>query len=256
MNQDDDGAAPHPKAQPQAVAQALAQAQPQAQPQAHPEARPQARRQALWMLGVGAGAAAVGVGLALRRPPLQGAADAGTTATQGREPGAVSAASGAGSGVASGVASRPAASGPAAGAAEFWALSFPKPAGGALAMAGFRGRPLLLNFWATWCPPCLREMPVLDRFSRQFAANGWQVCGLAADQEKPVREFLGRNPVSYPIALAGFDGIALSQALGNSVGALPFTVAFDAAGGVTRHHLGEVTFEQLASWAGVLAPVR
>lgn len=137
-----------------------------------------------------------------------------------------------------------------AGLGDFWDLRFAIPGGGELALAKLRGRPLLLNFWATWCPPCIREMPELDRFARQFSPNGWQVLGLAADQEKPVRDFLERNPVSYPIALAGFEGITLSRRLGNAAGALPFTVAFDARGKLTHRHLGETSFELLASWAG------
>jgi thiol-disulfide isomerase/thioredoxin len=136
-----------------------------------------------------------------------------------------------------------------AGPDAVWSLRFARPDGSELAMASLRGRPLLLNFWATWCPPCVREMPEIDRFARQFAANGWQVLGLAADQEKPVRDFLSRTPVSYPIALAGFEGIVLSRRLGNDAGALPFTVAFDAQGRVTHRHLGETRFEVLVSWA-------
>ena len=129
-----------------------------------------------------------------------------------------------------------------------WSLRFSRPEGGELAMSGFAGRPLLINFWATWCPPCIREMPEIDRFARQFAANGWQVLGLAVDQEKPVRDFLSQKPVSYPIALAGFEGIALSRTLGNAAGALPFTVALDRAGRLMHRHLGETRFEQLAAW--------
>ncbi|MBL8344463.1 MAG: TlpA family protein disulfide reductase [Rubrivivax sp.] len=136
-----------------------------------------------------------------------------------------------------------------ADAEPIWSLRFARPGGGEFAMATLRGKPLLLNFWATWCPPCIREMPEIDRFARQFASNGWQVLGLAADQEKPVREFLSRQPVGYPIALAGFEGIALSRQLGNEAGALPFTVAFDASGRVTHRHLGETRLEVLATWA-------
>ena len=132
---------------------------------------------------------------------------------------------------------------------RLWTLRFAKPDGGELAMAIFRGRPLLLNFWATWCPPCVREMPEIDRFARQFGPNGWQVLGLAVDKEKPVRDFLSRNPVGYPIALAGFEGIALSRSFGNEGGGLPFTLAFDAAGQLKHRQLGESRFELLASWA-------
>jgi len=134
-------------------------------------------------------------------------------------------------------------------AEAMWGLRLNRPEGGQLDLATLRGRPLLVNFWATWCPPCIREMPEIDRFARQFAPNGWQVLGLAADQEKPVREFLGRNPVSYPIALSGFEGIGLSRQLGNEAGALPFTVAFDRHGRIAHRHLGETRFEVLAGWA-------
>jgi thiol-disulfide isomerase/thioredoxin len=134
-----------------------------------------------------------------------------------------------------------------------WSLTLPRPEGGSLALASLRGRPLLLNFWATWCPPCIREMPEVDRFARQFGPNGWQVVGIAVDQAQPVRDFLARNPVGYPIALAGFDGVALSRQLGNEGGGLPFTVAIDAGGRVAHRHLGETRFETLASWAALMA---
>ncbi|MBL8287009.1 MAG: TlpA family protein disulfide reductase [Rubrivivax sp.] len=137
--------------------------------------------------------------------------------------------------------------------ADFWTLRLPQPGGGELAFATLRGRPLLVNFWATWCAPCIREMPALDRFASQFRDKGWQVVGIAVDQDKPVRDFLSQNRVSYSIALAGFDGITLSRQLGNEGGVLPFTVAFDAAGNVARRHLGETRFEMLADWGRALA---
>jgi thiol-disulfide isomerase/thioredoxin len=134
-------------------------------------------------------------------------------------------------------------------AEAFWALTLDTPAQTPLAMATLQGRPLVLNFWATWCPPCVREMPALDRFYRDHRARGWQVLGLAADNAAAVREFLARTPVAFPIALAGFEGIDLSRRLGNPSGGLPFTVVFGRDGRLHHRHIGETHYEQLAGWA-------
>jgi thiol-disulfide isomerase/thioredoxin len=119
-------------------------------------------------------------------------------------------------------------------------------------MAGLRGQPLVLNFWATWCPPCVKEMPELDRFAKQFAARGGRVVGLAVDNPKAVREFLQRAPVSYAIALAGFDGTDLSRKLGNTTGALPFTAVFARSGALVQRKLGETGYDELQSWTKAL----
>ncbi len=133
--------------------------------------------------------------------------------------------------------------------AELWTLDFETPGPDRLAMASLRGKPLVLNFWATWCPPCVREMPALDRFAREHAAQGWQVLGLAADNVQAVRKFLAVTPVGFPIALTGFEGIDLSRRLGNDSGGLPFTLLFGRDGNVRKRHSGETRYEQLASWA-------
>ena len=133
-----------------------------------------------------------------------------------------------------------------------WGLRFDRPEGGELAMADFRGRPLVLNFWATWCPPCVKEMPELDRFHREFGPRGWQVVGLAIDGPTPVREFLQRVPVGFPIGLAGFGGTELGRQLGNLAGGLPFTVVFGRDGTPLHRKMGETTFAELAAWANDL----
>lgn len=131
---------------------------------------------------------------------------------------------------------------------ELWTLRFETPVGGQLTLAAFRGRPLLLNFWATWCPPCVGELPLLDRFQREQAAGGWQVAGLAVDNRAPVLAFLSKHPVVFAIGLAGADGIELARNLGNSGGALPFTAVFDRAGTLVRHKLGVIEPTELQGW--------
>jgi thiol-disulfide isomerase/thioredoxin len=130
-----------------------------------------------------------------------------------------------------------------------WSLRFDAPDGRQVAMSDFRGRPLVINFWATWCPPCVREMPTLDRFQRDLATRGWVVMGIAADNPEPVREFLKHTPVSFPIGLAGFAGVDLARQLGNTSGGLPFTVVLDRRGRIRQRHSGETQYDQLRIWA-------
>jgi len=134
-------------------------------------------------------------------------------------------------------------------AAALWPLSFDTPTGSQLAMQALRGRPLLLNFWATWCPPCVDELPLLDKFYRENTAKGWQVVGLAIDQPSAVRSFLERTPVSFPLGLAGFGGTELSKSLGNLAGGLPYTVVVAGSGEVLQRRMGQVTPADLAEWA-------
>jgi thiol-disulfide isomerase/thioredoxin len=131
---------------------------------------------------------------------------------------------------------------------SFWQLEFPAPTGPAVKLSALRGKPLLVNFWGTWCPPCVKEMPELDQFARRFAPQGWRVLGLAVDNEKAVREFLARSPVSYTIGLAGFEGSELARTLGNDQSGLPFTVAIDGRGVVRHRKAGATTLDELARW--------
>lgn len=130
-----------------------------------------------------------------------------------------------------------------------WGLEFDRPEGGALAMQSLSGKPLLLNFWATWCPPCVEELPMLNAFYRDHKARGWQVVGLAIDQPSAVRKFLTRIPLEFPVGMAGLGGTDLSRSLGNLTGGLPFTVVLGANGRVLHRKMGQITADDLQQWA-------
>jgi thiol-disulfide isomerase/thioredoxin len=127
-------------------------------------------------------------------------------------------------------------------------LRFETPQGQVLAMQSLRGRPLLINFWATWCPPCVEELPLIESFYRTHAPRRWQVVALAVDQPSAVRQFLARGPVSFPVGMAGLEGTALTRSLGNLSGGLPFTVVLGPEGQVRQRRMGRLTAEELAQW--------
>jgi thiol-disulfide isomerase/thioredoxin len=130
----------------------------------------------------------------------------------------------------------------------FWAQSFDTPTGESLAMASLARKPLLVNFWATWCPPCVEELPLLDRFWRENAANSLQVLALAIDQPSAVRKFLQRQPLGFPVGLDGLGGTELAKSLGNATGGLPFSVFFKADGSIWRQKLGQLNLDDLNEW--------
>ena len=132
----------------------------------------------------------------------------------------------------------------------FWALQWEVPQGGDfMRMADFRGRPLLLNFWATWCPPCVEELPLINAFYKENLANGWQVLGLAVDKASAVQAFLKKMPLEFPVGMAGIAGADLGRSLGNLAGGLPFSVALSANGSVIQRKMGRLTASDLQAWA-------
>ncbi|MES2363488.1 MAG: TlpA disulfide reductase family protein [Pseudomonadota bacterium] len=135
-----------------------------------------------------------------------------------------------------------------ADADPFWNLSFDTPDGKSLVMSSFRGKPLLVNFWATWCPPCIEELPLLDSFYKTNKAKNWQVLGLAVDQPSAVRKWLQAKPLGFAVGMAGLSGTELSKSLGNLSGSLPFTAVFGASGQLLHRKTGKVSPEDLALW--------
>lgn len=133
----------------------------------------------------------------------------------------------------------------------FWAMEWDTPNGKRLPMHSLQGQPLLLNFWATWCPPCVEELPLINAFFHQNRSKGWQVLGLAIDNAESVRTFLRKTPLDFPVGLAGLKGAELVRALGNLPGGLPFSVVIGTAGGLLHRQLGRLSAENLAAWASL-----
>mgnify|MGYP000234544402 CR=1 FL=1 len=140
---------------------------------------------------------------------------------------------------------------PAAPSTGLWARQWSSPQGQTFGMQSFQGRPLLINFWATWCPPCIEELPLIEAFFQKNKSNGWQVLGLAVDKSERVQAFLTTTPLSFPIGMAGLEGTQLSRELGNSTGSLPFTVVFGSDGQVAQRKLGRISQMDLDQWLGL-----
>ncbi len=132
-----------------------------------------------------------------------------------------------------------------------WSMQWDTPQGDKLSMQSLQGRPLLLNFWATWCAPCVEELPLINDFYRQNKSSGWQVLGLAVDNLAPVQGFLKKMPLDFPVGMAGLLGAELGRGLGNAAGGLPFSVVFGANGTVLYRKMGRLHAEDLAKVLGL-----
>lgn len=106
-------------------------------------------------------------------------------------------------------------------------------------LAEFKGQPLVVNFWATWCPPCRREIPLLNKM--QIENDDLTVVGIAVEELDPVRKLASETPFSYPILVGEQDAVDLAIALGIHFVGLPYTVLIDAQGRVLEIHTGELT---------------
>ena len=124
----------------------------------------------------------------------------------------------------------------------------PEIAGGRATLERWRGKVIVVNFWASWCPPCREEIPGLVRIQQKFAANGLQVVGIAVDSVDKSRQAAGEMGISYPVLVAEVQIIDVTRRLGNRAGGLPFTVVLDRDGRLVTTHLGllsEVQLERL-----------
>ncbi len=101
-------------------------------------------------------------------------------------------------------------------------------------------RLLVINFWATWCTPCMEEMPMLAIMQEKYRAQGLQIIGIAVDSHENVVKFANKSPVGYPLFPDQVRAIAFSKRLGNRLGLLPFTVVVKPGGEVVFTHLGVI----------------
>jgi thiol-disulfide isomerase/thioredoxin len=127
-----------------------------------------------------------------------------------------------------------------ADATALWALSLPDPTGQPQPLAQWRGKVLVVNFWATWCAPCREEMPELIDAQNEYGAKGLQIVGIAVDNVDKVQQFAKEIKLNYPALIGGYGAMDLSKDLGNSLVALPFTLILDRDGKVAYTHLGPV----------------
>jgi thiol-disulfide isomerase/thioredoxin len=113
-------------------------------------------------------------------------------------------------------------------------------AGKATSIGSFDGKSLIINFWATWCAPCLREVPLLERLDAEWASRGFSVVGIAVDHRDKVLEFADRFKIGYPLLIGEQDALEAAAAFGVETPVFPFTVFTDRRGEVVALFIGEL----------------
>jgi thiol-disulfide isomerase/thioredoxin len=131
---------------------------------------------------------------------------------------------------------------------DLFAHTFPDADGRPQALQQWRGRWLIVNFWATWCAPCVEEMPLLQRIADEYASRGVAVVGLGIDSASAIARFRSELRLTIPLLVAGADGVQLGRVLGNPSGALPYTVLISPEGGVAQARLGLLKEDLLRAW--------
>ena len=120
-----------------------------------------------------------------------------------------------------------------------------KPDNTVVNTAEWQNRVLVVNFWASWCPPCVEEMPALSDLQDEFASKNVLFVGIGIDTPSNIRQFLETTLVSYPIVMGGLQGSKIGKTLGNTQGALPYTVVINAKGKVANTKLGKINEDEL-----------
>ncbi|WP_175836862.1 TlpA family protein disulfide reductase [Burkholderia anthina] len=123
---------------------------------------------------------------------------------------------------------------------QLWAASLTGVDGKPASLASFKGQKVVVNFWASWCGPCVEEMPELVALSHQYKQKGIRFIGIGVDSDQNVKNFLQKVKVDYPVFVSGYAGADLARNFGNTAGALPFTVVIDETGKIRKTKLGQI----------------
>jgi thiol-disulfide isomerase/thioredoxin len=134
---------------------------------------------------------------------------------------------------------------PAAAAGTLMQAALPDLSGQAQRIDQWKGRVLVVNFWATWCPPCREEIPAFIRTQEKLGPKGLQIVGIAVDQLDKVKPYAAEMRINYPVLVGDLEAIELARQAGNRLGGLPYTIILDRKGNVVKTELGGVNQEKL-----------
>lgn len=126
--------------------------------------------------------------------------------------------------------------------------TYPDASGKPLALADFRGHKLVINFWATWCAPCVEEIPEFSRVYEAFQSQGVRFLGVGIDSEENIAAFSKKIGSSYPLIATGASGTELARRFGNRAGGLPFTILVNEKGQLLHSHIGRLQEADLRAW--------
>ena len=141
---------------------------------------------------------------------------------------------------------------PARSAADLFAASLPDVKNQSQPLAQWKGKILLVNFWATWCHPCVQEMPALSSLQAKGKIKNLQVIGIGIDTADNISQFSAKYKISYPLYVGGVDASELMRKLGDGAGGLPFSLLIGPDGQVKKTYLGALKMDQVKRDIGAL----
>jgi thiol-disulfide isomerase/thioredoxin len=128
---------------------------------------------------------------------------------------------------------------------DLYAASLPDLKNQSQPLAQWKGKILLVNFWATWCHPCVQEMPALSDLQAKGKINNLQIIGIGIDSADNINQFAAKYKISYPLYVGGVDASELMRKMGDGAGGLPFSLLIGPDGQVKKTYLGSLKIDQV-----------